>query len=181
MINLQQLVDRYKDVGLQEIRFRYRHFYEINSDIPLNLSSHGGSAGFILNDKDCVQIFDIIETDEDYLFFKDGEQIHRDVFWALVDAGHRDDIHLERNNIEYYDGKTLENYYPHPYFPEKQIIAFEIINNLPFCRIGRIEKVVGFDGDGLSEWIEIASLDGAYDFTVEDCLNQPEFFKPLYE
>jgi hypothetical protein len=169
MINLKQLSERYKDVGLGHISFGGKSYYEIDSDTPLRLNSYSGKDGFVLNELGEVELCDLNDNrfvkrryflDENWDYEVDYETEH---FWDET-----------KPNMRW--GKTLDNYYPHPWFPDKEIVAFEVINNLPFNRKGTIEKVVG----GLDGWIELESPDGAYDFTVVDCLQCPEFFKPIY-
>ena len=172
MLNLKELSERYKDVGLGYIHFGGHYYYEINSDVPLSLNSFGGKEGFVLNDKGEVQLYDT----------SDKVLVKRH-YYLTEELNDEDEVNYETEHFWDEDesriwwGKTLDKYYPHPWYPKKEIIAFELIGNLPFNRKGVIEKVVG---EGENSWIELTSPEGAYDFTVSDCLQCPEFFKPLY-
>jgi len=173
MLNLKELVKRYKDVGLGYISFGGKSYYEVNSDTPLSFNSFGGKSGFRLNDKGEVQLFDV----------SDKVLVKRHYY---LNEGWNDNEEVEYKTEHFWDettsnkwwGNTLDKYYPHPWYPQKEIKSFEVINNLPFNRKGTIEQVIG---EGNNSWIELESPEGAYDFTVEDCLKCPEFFKPLYK
>lgn len=184
MLNLKELSERYKDVGLGYIRFGGKSFYEINSETPLQLNSYGGTKGFILNDNNEVELFEFIN--QDYICRLKGIEITKEEFSSLVEYFNDDELEDEylsfesTNGSRKWWGKTLDNYYPHPWFPSKEIVAFELVNNLPFNRKGVIEKVIGATNDE-GGWIELNTVDGSYDFTVSDCLNSPEFFKPIYQ
>ncbi len=178
MLNLKELSERYKDVGLGRISFGGWSYYEINSDIPLSLNSFCGKRGFVLNEKGEVELFQLA-TPEEYKYYFNDKEIPYDEYWELLDSEMYDDTHF--NVIiepKKWWGKTLDNYYPHPWYPERKIIAFELVNDIPFNRKGTVEEVVG---EGENSWIELPSPEGAYDFTVSDCLNCPEFFKPVYD
>ena len=172
MLNLKELSERYKDVGLGYISFGGKSFYEINSDIPLSLNSFGGKEGFVLNDKGEVELFDT----SDKVLVKRHYYLNED-WHHYEEVEYKTEHFWDEEEPNKWWGKTLDNYYPHPWYPEKEIIAFELIGNLPFNRKGVIEQVVG---EGENSWIELSSPDGAYDFTVSDCLQCPEFFKPSY-
>ena len=58
-------------------------------------------------------------------------------------------------------GSTLDNYYPWPYFPKKQIKGFEVVRLLPKHKLGDF-ITVGKKAD------------------TQYKLNYPEFFKPIY-
>lgn len=165
MINLKELSNRYKDVGLGYIRFGGKSYYEINSDKPLSLNCYGGTIGFVLNDKEQVELYDL----------SDKRLVKRHYF-LTEELNDKDEVDYE---TEYYWdctepntwwGKTLDNYYPHQYWPDKKIQAFEIINDIPFFRKGKVFKVE--DGG-----ISITSTVG---YSINNCLSYPEFFKPIY-
>lgn len=174
MLNLKELSERYKDVGLGYIHFGGHSYYEINSDIPLSLNSFGGTTGFILNDKGEVELWEFVDASCTY--YKNGEEISEDE-WHNTEESEDVQLDIRSDNTRKWWGKTLDNYFPHEWYPDRKIVAFELIGNLPFNRKGVIEKVVG---EGENSWIELISPEGAYDFTVSDCLQCPEFFKPLY-
>lgn len=173
MLNFKELSERYKDVGLGHIGFGRKSYYEINSDEALSLNSFGGKEGVVLNNKEEVQLFDI----------SDRVLVKRH-YYLTEDWNDEDEVDYETEH--YWDedapriwwGKTLDSYFPHPWYPSKKIIAFKLVNDMPFNRKGTVEKVIG---EGENSWIELSSPEGAYDFTVSDCLNCPEFFKPLYD
>lgn len=75
-------------------------------------------------------------------------------------------------------GKTLDNYYPHPWYPEKNIVAIEIVRDIPFASTGMNYEI--FDEDIAKDWRGMIRC-GYTDYSVEDCLQYPEFFKPVYE
>lgn len=170
MKNLKEISEKYKDVGLGYINWGGKKYYEINSNTPLSLNSYGGVKGFILNDEGEVELYDISEK----VLIK--RHYYSDEEWENEVDYETEHFYDETSSKKWW-GKTLDNYYPHPYYPEKEIVAFEIMQNLPFNNIGIIEQVVG---EGENSWIELESPDGAYDFTVSDCLQAPEFFKPIY-
>jgi hypothetical protein len=165
MINLKQLSERYKDVGLGHIGFGGHSYYEINSDIPLSLNSYGGKNGFILNRKKQVQIYDL-----------DNREIVKRHYYLTEDWNDEDEVDYKTKY--YWDetepttwwGKTLDNYYPHPWFTEKEIIAFELVNDIPGHRKGKTFEVIEYQ-------IKTALT---VNYSVDDCLFLPEFFKPLY-
>ena len=187
MLNLKELSERYKDVGLGYIRFGGHSYYEVNSDIPLKLNSYGGKEGFILNSKGEAQIFEIVSAP--FLYFNWEKEITSDEYYDSLDEINNDSkkegelgLRLEHDSIKRWWGKTLDQYYPHPWYPEKEIIAFELIADLPYNRKGVFIEVVcaGDCHHGELGWIELTSKDGSYDFTVTECLDLPEYFKPLY-
>lgn len=139
MKNLQQLVERYanKSNGLGSISWGGKSFYETNSDVPLSLNS--SFYGFILNDKQEVELYD-----------------------------------LNRQEIYKWWGKTLDNYYPWPWYPEKEIKAFEVIRDFPLFSLGDILEV---DEEGLVR----STQDWEMAYWVDQCLDFPEWFKPIYE
>jgi len=173
MLNLKELSERYKDVGLGYIHFGGKSYYEVNSDVPLSLNSFGGKGGFVLSVKGEVQLFDA----SDRVLVKRHYYLTEE--WNDEDEVDYETEHFwDETTSNRWWGKTLDDYFPHPWYPEKEIISFELIGNLPFNRKGVIEQVVG---EGENSWIELTSPDGAYDFTVSDCLQCPEFFRPLYK
>ncbi len=171
MVNLKELFERYKDVGLGYISFGGKSYYEIDSDIPLSLNSFGGKDGFVLNDEGQVELYDLT----DKVLIK--RHYYSDENW---------DNEVDYETKKYWDeteanklwGKTLDNYYPHPWYADKKIIAFEIINNLPFNRKG---VTVAVNRDKEASWIELETFLSSYHLNTVDCLLTPEFFKPIYE
>jgi hypothetical protein len=175
MLNLKELSERYKDVGLGYIKFGGKSFYEINSDTPLQLNSYGGTSGFILNHNNEVQLFEFVE--DGCKHYLKGVQITEVEFYELVEYFNDDDLEdeflrMEHGGTRKWWGKTLDNYYPHPWYPGKEIIAFEIVNNLPFSRKGKIIELSGDGGISLNETVG---------YSILNCLSNPEFFKPIYK
>lgn len=165
MINLQELNNRYKEDGLGSIKFGGKSYYEINSDKPLSLNCYGGREGFILNKKGEVELFDL----SDRVLLKRH-------YYLTEELNDEDEVEYETEH--YWDnmgsnkwwGKTLDSYYPHPWFPVRKIEAFELVNDIPFFRKGKVFKVK--DGG--------VSLSSLVEYSVSNCLSCPEFFKPLY-
>lgn len=171
MKNLKELQEKYSKYphGLGHIRWGGKSYYEINSDVPLNLNNSGRE--FILNEKGEVELFDlnrkVLSKRHYYLdeLWEDEVDYETDYFWDEYDC------------LSWW-GKTLDNYYPWSWYPEKDIIAFEITNDIPFNPTGGVLEVVGGTNEG---WIELRTSDGSFTLTVRDCLACPEFFKPVYE
>lgn len=172
MLDLKKLGERYKDVGLGVCRFGGRNFYEVNSDTPLSLNSYGGTMGFVLNDKEEVELFNLSE-----------KVLVKRHYYLTEDWNDEDEVEYE---TEYYWdetepkkwwGKTLDNYYPHPWYPERKIVAFQLINNVPLHNEGTVFKVK----QEIYPYIIVTTISGEIYYQLEDCLNCPEFFKPIYE
>ena len=107
MLNLKELNERYKDVGLGYIRFGAKSYYEINSDIPLSLNSYGGERGFILNDKNEVELFDL----NNKALFK--RHYYLEDSWEN-EVDYETEFYWDEKQSNKWWGKTLDNYYPHP-------------------------------------------------------------------
>jgi hypothetical protein len=165
MINLKELSERYKDVGLGYIRFGGKSYFEINSDIPLSLNSFGGTQGFVLNNKGEVELYDV----------SDKVLVKRH-YYLTEDWNEQDEVDYETEH--YWDkttsnkwwGKTLDNYYPHRWYPDRKIVAFELVNDIPGFRKGKIFELLDF---------QIRPTLTVF-YSVDDCLLLPEFFKPIY-
>ncbi len=171
MINLKELDERYKDVGLGYIRFGGKSYYEINSDIPLSLNSFGGKDGFVLNDKGEVELYKLSET-EDYKYYFNDREVSCFEYWELEDSGMYDDVSFEiKDNNKNWWGKTLDHYYPHPWYPQKKIVAFELVNDIPGFRKGKIFNL----------YMGYIEPNVGVSYSVDDCLQLVEFFKPLYD
>lgn len=175
MLNLKQLVERYPK-GLGEIRFGSHNYYEIDSDKPLSLNSYGGSKGFVLSKKNEVELFEIIEAP--YQFFLGEKEITDEEYYRLCDSVNNNideeeklGLRLEHNNVRKWWGKTLENYYPHPYYPEKEVVGFEVISILPYFPKGFYEVEFDFIKSGVDDTLA---------YYTSQCLEYPEFFKPIY-
>lgn len=199
MLNLKQLEERYEGKTNNgqsvtgHLSWGGKSFYEINSDEPLNLNRD--YSGFILNEQGQVQLFSdncipvrIYYTDNSY----------------LISTKDKTDYYLDSTEYECTWGKTLDHYYPHPFyetdkFPEKKIKAFEIIRMMPFCEVGQeialVKKKTTYSSDTMMKRgiqnMEYYAIDIIFRhpmgqekhrgmFTVEDCLEYPEFFRPIY-
>jgi len=174
MKNLAELQDKYSRYfnGLGKIGWGGKSYYEINSDIPLNLNSAGGKNGFILNDSGQVELWDSKEH-YNYTFFYKGQEITEDEYRKLEDEGASDDdLTLKSEDSKKWWGLTLDKYYPHPYYPTTKVISgFEIINNIPFFDEGEFYDL---------EDDKIRSIDDDMLYNRLQCLEYPEFFKPIY-
>lgn len=84
-------------------------------------------------------------------------------------------MEFDPSNFEKSFGKTLDNYYPHPYHVDKKIKSFEIIRIIPFDNT--ITSIVEVNNDGILLYNDNESTF----FSISKCLKYPEFFKPLYE
>lgn len=173
MKNLKEIQERYSKYfnGLGHVRWGGKSYYEVNSDIRLNLNSWGGNKGFVLNDLGEVELWD---TREYYIhsYYYNGIEISEEEFSRLEDEGvSDDDLMLKSVDTNKTWGLTLDNYYPHPWYPEKKIKSFEIVNNIPFFNEEEIYDVLCG---------EIKSDCNLITYTEEQCLEYPEFFKPIY-
>lgn len=183
MKNLKEMVDRYKDEpnGVGCVQWGGKSFYEINSDVPLQLNSYGGKDGYILNEEGQVELFEFFDAPHKY--FKAGVEITEEEWIEIEDeinwsSEKEEELELEitHDNCRKWWGLTLDNYYPHPWYPEKKTVAFELVGNLPFNKKGIICEVL----EGKNGWIELYTTDDIYSFSVKNCLEAPEFFKPIY-
>lgn len=180
MLNIEEISKRYKCLG--EIRWGNKNYYEINSDEPLSLNSYGGDDGWLLNDKGEVEIYELIEAPWQY-FLKDKE-ITREEYEDILEEINYDyekeaeiGLRTENFNVKQYWGKTLDNYYPHPWYPNRAIKGFEIVNNLPGAKKGVFIELNNIN----NMWIEIHLCGDILQYSIEDCLDNPEFFKPIYK
>ena len=180
MKNLKELQEKYSKHfnGLGHVKWGGKSFYEINSDKPLSLNSVGGKDGFILNELGQVQCYEILEAD--YKFFISEKEITEDEYYKYVEeAGYDSEkeeelgLKIENNNIREWWGLTLDNYYPWPYYPDKEIIAFEIVSNLPYFYEGVIYNV--------EEEVIRSTENYELAYVVWECLEHPEFFRPIYK
>lgn len=171
MLNLKELSERYKDVGLGYIRFGGHSYYEVNSDIPLSLNSFGGTTGFILNDKGEVELWEFV--DAPYTYYKNGEEISEDE-WHNTEESEDVQLDIRSDNTRKWWGKTLDNYFPHEWYPDRKIVAFELVNNIPGFRKGEVFEV------NVDECYADVGDSGVY-YKLHDCLSYPEFFMPIYD
>lgn len=182
MKNLKQLLERYNTLSTGALGWGGKSYYEMNSDVPLSLNSYGQPKGFILNEKHEVELFELgesyldwyVEDDEGIKHFISDEQCN--VIFA--EMGYPDEYVLGidadvQSSTKKWWGKTLDNYYPHPWYPEKEIVAFEVIRMLPFFTVGDVIE--------MDEYRVIRSeIDLECFYDIYDCLKYPEFFKPVY-
>ncbi len=148
MKNLKEIDERYKNQpnGLGYLGWGGKSFYEINSDKPLYLNSYGGGKGFVLNNLSEVELFEFFETPHQY-YLKNVE-LTEDEYYDILDVIDHDweleeyiGLKLEHNNCRKWWGLTLDNYYLHPYYPDRKIVSFEVIRDIPFTKIGDILDV----------------------------------------
>lgn len=174
MKNLKELQEKYSRYfnGLGHVRWGGKSYYEINSDIPLNINSYGGKDGFILNDLGQVELWEHKEV-YNYTYFYKGQEITEEEFSRLDDEGASDeDLELKSEHSKKWWGLTLDNYYPWPYYPDKKLLGFEVVNNIPFFTEGNLYGI---------SCGEIMSDDDYIIYTEDQCLNYPEFFRPFYK
>jgi len=57
-----------------------------------------------------------------------------------------------------------------------KITAFQLIKGIPFAPVGCIFNVVR----EIYPYIVVPVLDGEIYYSIEACIAEPEFFKPLY-
>ncbi len=76
-------------------------------------------------------------------------------------------------------GNPLE-LYPHPYFPDKEILAFEVVEGFPGAKKGQVFNVINIqDWDSGQEYMGISIPYN--NWCVEFCLQNPRHLKPLYQ
>ncbi len=182
MLNLQEIINRYKDkidrssvMGF--LTWGGKPYYRINSDKPISLNST--FEGFILNKEGFAEEYEILENEESLLYFSDKEltnQISWEEFYNLF--GDNDEIYSNQvisnpNRTKYTRELSLSEYYPHPWFPEKEIISFKCIRIVPFWELN---KEYELDEEGL-----ITSEDEETKMWEYECLQYPEFFEPIYK
>ena len=170
MINIQQLQDRYPDGSFGHGGSGY---YEINSTIPVFINSYGYKKE-IVNDKGEVQCFDLLDR-EDYTYTLNGEEISEETYYSMLE--NEDEIHdgLEQVYSNFWWGKTIDQYYLWPYFPDKEIKAFECVRKIPYFNVGDVYEL---DEDNEIHDNRVGSF--VY-YSLSECLEHPEFFKPIYE
>jgi hypothetical protein len=176
MKNLKEICEKYSDVGIGRIHWGGKCFYEINSEKPITINSEGGKAGFVRNELGEVQLYEFFEAP--YQYYKEDVEITAAEYHNFVEtcgydfeAEERLGLRIEHDNVRHWWGLTLEHYFPYPWYPEKEIIAFELMLDMPLYRSGVVFNVCESGN-------VIAS--GPYNFTTDLCLENPEYFKPLY-
>lgn len=177
MRNLKEISERYKDVGLGRIRWGGKCFYEINSEKKITINSEGGIRGFVSNELGEVELYEFIDVP--YQYYKADLEITADEYHELLDACEHNweeeetmKLRIEHDNVRHWWGLTLEHYFPYPWYPDREIIGFELMLDMPLYRSGVVFNV--------SEGGNIIT-DVPYNFTTDICLENPEYFKPLYK
>lgn len=179
MLNIQQLIDRYKDFlpSYQKSVMGYlswggKSYYTINSNVPISLNSDYN--GFILNDEGLVQEY-VLNDEPLYKWYYDEEltsPLRDDDF----DVDYDDLYRIENENLSTKSYKnTLDKYYPHPYFPNSPIRSFTVIRIMPFWILNKEYLVEEAGGD---KYIQSEDIDTI--MLKRECLMYPEFFKPNY-
>ncbi len=179
MKNLKQLQEKYSKYhnGLGHIRWGGKTFYEVNSDVPLQLNSYGGNEGFILNELGQVQLWEFFDAPFQYFLkdveitYEEWEKLENEIYWNS-EKEEELGLDVKHDNIRKWWGLTLDNYYPHPCYPEKEIIAFEVINAFPYFDEGKIYEV--------EDAIIRSEEDYELSYFTWQCLEYPEFFKPIF-
>lgn len=183
MFNIVALKNRYKDVkyGLSSIGMGK---YLVNSDENINLNS-SGDGEYILDENGFVEEFKFDTTVKPSFWYKDeaGTELVSDEYLDSELVKHNfnvfDGLYLKDNpayTIRTYRAKP-EEYYPHPWYPDKQIIEFECIRMAPYWTYGKKYEVESwFTGDAF-----IQADDNETRLWVWEALEYPEFFKPIYE
>ena len=110
----------------------------------------------------------VIESDEPVMlnrtrakFITNDEGLAEEFRWIGDDS-------LETSKKTY--RLPLSAYYPHPWYPNKEIVSFEIVRLLP--------------GHDIGDYIEIFAnclISNSLTLTVQECLQMPEFFMPVYK
>lgn len=166
MKNLKQLSEKYNN-NLGQLLWGGKDYYRINSDVPISLNSFGGAQGFVLNEEGQVEEFDLNNkvlvkrhyySDEDWEYPTEEET---EYYW-------------DETEPSMWWGLTLDDYYPWPWYPEKQIKGFIVIKHIPLFDLHEYCEVKDDYLIRSKEEFEIA-------YTIDECLKYPEFFKPIYE
>lgn len=186
MYSIQQIINRYKDIVktgysvMGYLSFGAHEFYKKNSDESLNINSN--YEGFITNENGEVELFKYNEDYEIPLepYFRDQEftipVTQEEIYCENLDYDYtyfRDFKTEEKNSVFKWYDDTIDKYYLHPYYPKKEIKAFEVIRILPGCFVGNVYNI-----RTINDIPYIFAND--LNFTVKYCLQYPEFFKPLY-
>lgn len=172
MLTVKGLLERYPEGLASALQWGMKSYYKEGCDEPFHLNST--SQGFILNDEGRVQCY-----------AEDGE-----IPTAALDV-ERDDTHWS-DSVRWWD-ETLDKFYPHPWHPDKKILAFKCIRCCPsFTR--DVEYEVSYFEDrnkrvrdkGLTPLFStgisaVASDDGLFCPHPKFMLRYPEFFRPVYE
>lgn len=183
MNNFQEIINRYSGKIKRNSVTGYlawggKNFYEINSQKELCLNRDYES--FILNEKGEVEIYEIIDRENGLgmTCYRDPEFTIPITYEEIDDEGLEYEEGYFRNyeeGIKKYWGKTLDHYYPHPWYPNKEIKGFEILRELPEVFIGEIIELSYNFYDGL--FIKISQN---IIYSLEKCLKFCEFFRPIY-
>jgi hypothetical protein len=190
MLHLQGLIDRYKDhlprysgSVMGYLAWGGKQYYAINSEEPLSLNSSYG-VEFITKDG-LVEEFTINEDVPSILYYLDEAHTQQADWDTWYDKFGQNDDNNERytkytvDNPERVSHKyryTLEQLYPHPWFPEKEIEAFEVIHIMPYAVVGQTYPIHG-ENSRLGKY----ALIGLNTYYLDELLNYPEFFKPIYK
>lgn len=181
MINIVELENRYK--GIQySVYHTGKGVYLINSDEPISLNRCNG---YVLNELGLVEEYKFVDNEQSSYWARDkaGEMKVSDAeYLEQFRKGNHvwcDSLHIVDNpakTIYTYRAKP-EDYYPHTWYPDRKIIEFECIRIAPMWMYGKRYEVFT-DSDG-SELIE--GDDNETRLWIDEVLNYPEFFKPIYE
>jgi hypothetical protein len=188
MINVQNLIDRYKKVIKSPysavtgfLSWGGKQYYAINSDEALNINSQWNKE-FITNEEGFVEEYKIGEDQHPYLYFLDIDHTkpvsYEEWIKTMAKEGYpedRYDLYTTDNPFRVerkYRYKTTD-LYPWPWYPDREIKSFTVVRIAPFWTLGEEYEV---EETGL-----ITSEDDQTKLWLDEALSFPEFFKPNYK
>lgn len=163
--------------GVKTFDIKNQGVYPINSYEPVRINKYS-SSGYVWKNGFL----------EDYKF---DDTIQNQMYWSRDEAGEEILTKEEVQALEYEDYESLflhdhrdycirkyrytpNDLYPHPWFPDREIVAFECLTFAPLWEVGKIYEVD-------KERIIRSELDWETSLWVSQALDYPEFFKPIYE
>lgn len=172
MLSVAGLVTRYPQGLGPALSWGGKCYYKINCSEPYNLNST--FSGFILRDDDRVQCYSWEAPPSTAL---------------LIDMEERSE------SIVWWDAK-LDGFYPHPFFSDNKIMAFQCVRTCPSFTEGELYEVSYPEDrlkrlkdrglpilfpESISSLVIVPGDDRMTNFDVNYMLQYPEFFKPVYE
>lgn len=162
MKNMLEIIDRYKEQlpknGNSVTGFLHwggKKYYEINSNDPLSINSKWG-VEFITNNKGGVELYSLDEKIPGINTYFTDDTYEKETKLKT-------EFFIENLSPKTWWGKTIDNYYPWPWFPDKEITHVEIVRIIPEYTLGSQIEV---KNNAMLLW---------------KALEYPEFFKPLYK
>lgn len=112
------------------------------------------------------------------LYFRKNCEIPRLLSRATGSFKFTDDGRCYELDNDYWatEGTHLSGYYPHPFFSDREIKGFKIVKPIPNFKLGGIYLLQY----GIENNHYIASPKYGGKFFLENCLEYPEFFEPVY-